>query len=313
MESSVREPKGGCVHREVLFYYGCVSMVTTIVVVYLQIFAGNYFTHPRPGVPNFSVDMYYVTMGAYWSPIYPLTFWWCYLPFYFSSVIPILCYFHDLAHQKMYIQMSIVLVTVGFCTLIFALIQYCTAITQGLLVYENMVTASNEIALQVSVDWVKGSKYLFVTAISSLFVMFLYAIMNLCILVCPFVFTLPINYIAIGRCQSNSMGMNRGGLKNMSIQECLQYFSRSSENLVGSGFSTEGESNVLESKFPCRLFYFQVVLTLGSRKDYYIFPSVRRSLSKKLEFQKKKMELPPPNKKEIFVTQAKLIMLLLSS
>ena len=177
--------------------------------VYLQIFAGTYFINPPLGVPTFDIDMYYITMNAYWPSIYPLSFWWCYAPFYVCSIIPIFCYYHELEDQKFYMQLSILFTVIGCCTLGYAMIQYCTAITQGLLVYENMFISSNNAALSVSVDWVRGSRYLCITAMSSIIVMLLYVIMNLCILLCPFIFTLPMNYIAVDRGHNTSIGASR--------------------------------------------------------------------------------------------------------
>lgn len=201
--------KRDCVQQKVLFYYGCVSMGTAVVIIYLQIFAGNFFADPPSGVPTFGTDVYFITLDAYWAPVCPLTFWWCYTPFYVCSIMPIICYFQELEYQKFYLQVLAILTAIGCGTVSFALIEYCTAITQGLLVYENMITSSNPTALLVSVDWVKGSRYLCVTAMSSLIVMLLYTIMNLCILLCPFIFTLPVNYIAVDRGYNTAMGTSR--------------------------------------------------------------------------------------------------------
>lgn len=206
-----------CVQQRVLFYYGCVSMGATVAIVYLQIFAGNYFADPPFGVPTFGIDMYYITMDAYWAPVYPLKLWWCYVPFYVCSIMPIICYLQEFEYQKCCVHVSLMLTALGCGSLTFALIKYCTAITQGLIVYENMVTASNQSALLVSVDWVKGCRCLFLTAMSSLVVMLLYTVMNFCILVCPFVFTLPINYIAVDRSHNNSVGTSGGGLLQVNI------------------------------------------------------------------------------------------------
>ena len=155
-------------------------------------------------------------MEAYWAPIYPLKLWWCYVPFYFCSFMPIIC-FQKFENQKCLVHLSIMSTVLGCGSSTFALIKYCTALTQGLVVYENMVTASNQSALVVSVDWIKGCRCLSLTAVSSLVVMLLYTIMNFCMLVCPFVFTLPINYIAVTRCHNNVVGTSGGGLLRSNV------------------------------------------------------------------------------------------------
>ena len=159
--------------------------------IFRQLGAAKFFADPPSDVPTYAVDVYYVTMGAYWPPIYPLEYWWCHIPLYICTLCSFFNYL-DVRYYRMSSYISLAMAGIGFYTVYTAILQCCTAITQALLVYESMLITANDVAIRVPADWVRGSRSLAVTAILSLFMLVTSAVVSILILWLPVLFQMPV-------------------------------------------------------------------------------------------------------------------------